>query len=263
MKPARLLVLAVALVAALAAALLVMRNPTPNPVVVERREPVQTVDVLVTAGDLPRGQTVKGEDVKWQAWPVDNKPTGAITRSEAPTASTDLVGSIVISSFVPGEPVRRDKLVKRDGNSFLSAILPAGMRAMAVSIDNRGTNAAGGFILPNDRVDVIKTYRDEEGGKSSGADAQVSETVLSNVRVLAIGQNVQDRGAEKTASGDTATLEVSASQAEILALAQKAGQILLALRSLSDAGQPEAVQDDAGKGLTIVRYGVARTVAKH
>jgi pilus assembly protein CpaB len=156
MKPARLLVLAVALVAAVVAALLVMRNPEPAPVVVERREAVQTVDVLVSAGELPRGQTLKGEDLRWQAWPVDNKPIGVITRSESPSATTELAGSIVTGGFLSGEPIRRDKVVKADGSGFLSAILPSGMRAVAVSIDMRGANSAGGFILPNDRVDVIK-----------------------------------------------------------------------------------------------------------
>lgn len=248
MKPARLLVLAVALVAAAVAALLVMRNPESQPVVVERREPVQTVDVLVASGELPRGQSLKGDDVKWQAWPVDNKPTGVITRSEAPSATGDLTGSIVTSGFLAGEPIRRDKLVKADGNGFMSAILPPGMRAVAVSIDTKGANSAGGFILPNDRVDVIKTYRDDEGSKAGGTDIQMSETVLSNVRVMAIGQNVQERSADKVVSGETATLEVTSTQAELLALAQKVGQISLALRSLSDAKQTEKLQMTGPEG---------------
>lgn len=262
MKPARLLVLAVALVAAAVAALLVMRNPEPAPVVVERREAVQTVDVLVASAELPRGQSLKGEDVKWQAWPVDNKPTGAITRTETPAANNDLIGSIVTSSFLSGEPIRRDKVVKADGNGFLSAILPAGMRAVAVAIDTRGTNSAGGFILPNDRVDVIKTYRDDEGSKAGGTDIQMAETVLSNVRVMAIGQNIQERSGDKVATGDTATLEVTASQAELLALSQKTGQLSLALRSLADAAQTDKTPDEVGSGITVVRYGVARSVAK-
>jgi pilus assembly protein CpaB len=119
MKPARLLVLAIALVAAAVAALLVMRNPEPAPIVVERREPVQTVDVLVAGADLPRGQNLKAEDLKWQAWPVANQPTGAMTRNEAPTALSELAGSIVTSRFLPGEPIRRDKLVKANGNAFM------------------------------------------------------------------------------------------------------------------------------------------------
>lgn len=262
MKPARLLVLVIALGAAAVAALLVMRSPEPPPVVVETHTPVRTTDVLVASGDIGRGQSLSGGNLRWQAWPADTIPTGAVSRAEAPNALADLSGSIVLSGFLPGEPIRRDKLVKADGSGFMSAILPSGMRAVAISIDTRGANSAGGFILPNDRVDVIKTARDEEGSKSSGADIQTAETVLSNVRVLAIGQNVQERGGEKVATGETATLEVTSSQAELLALAQKVGQLSLALRSLSDAGQTERVQEQDSGGLTIVRFGVARSVAK-
>jgi pilus assembly protein CpaB len=262
MKPARLLVLVIALVAASVAALLVMRSPEPPPVVVETHTPVRTADVLVASAELGRGQNLNSGSLKWQSWPADTVPVGAISRADAPNAVTDLTGSIVLSGFLSGEPIRRDKLVKADGTGFMSAILPAGMRAVAVSIDTRGANSAGGFILPNDRVDVIKTSRDDEGSKSSGGDIQTAETVLSNVRVLAVGQNVQERGADRVATGETATLEVSASQAELLALAQKVGQLSLALRSLSDAGQTERVQDDSNGGLTVVRYGVARSVAK-
>jgi pilus assembly protein CpaB len=263
MKPARLLVLAIALVAAGVAALLVMRTPEPAPVVVENIAPTPTVDVLVAGNELARGETLRADGMKWQAWPQDGRPTGAIVRSEMPNATSDLAGSLVLSGFLSGEPIRRDKLVKAEGNGFMSAILPSGMRAVAVSIDTRGANSAGGFILPNDHVDIIQTSRDNEGSKAGGSDIQVSETVLSNVRVLAIGQNIVERSGEKVATGETATLEVTASQAETLALAQKVGQLSLALRSLADAGHPERGQnDDPAGGLTVVRYGVARSVAK-
>jgi pilus assembly protein CpaB len=262
MKPARLLVLVIALVAAGVAALLVMRSPEPAPTVVEAQAPSRTVDMLVAGAEIARGQVLKPGDLKWQAWPADVTPAGGITRTDTPNAQADLTGSIVLSGFLAGEPIRRDKLVKADGTGFMSAILPAGMRAVAISIDTRGTNAAGGFILPNDRVDVIKTARDEEGSKATGSDIQTSETVLSNVRVLAIGQNIQERGGDKVVTGETATLEVTSSQAELLALSQRVGQLSLALRSIADAGRPERTDDDGAGGLTIVRYGMARSVAK-
>ena len=84
-------------------------------------------------------------------------------------------------------------------------------------------------MLPNDRVDLVRTYRDEEASKNGGGDVQVAETVLSNVRVLAIGQTVQERNGEKVVTGETATLEVTPQQAETLALAQKVGQLALVL----------------------------------
>lgn len=263
MKPARLVVLGVALLAASVAALLVMRSPAPSPVVLETRVPVQTTDILVASAELPRGQILKSGDLTWKPWPVDNQPTGTIARSGTTDVRDELQGSIVTSAFLPGEPMRRDKLVKTDGNAFMSAILPSGMRAVAISIDTRGANSAGGFILPSDRVDVIKTSRDEEGSRQGGGDLQKSETLLSNVKVLAIGQNVQEqKPGERVASGETATLEVTAAQAELLALSQKVGLLSLALRSLSDAGQTEANPDEGSGGLTIVRYGVARAVTK-
>lgn len=263
MKPARLLVLAISLAAAGGAALLVTRQPAPSkPVVVETPVPVKTVEILVASNDLPRGQTVKAQDLRWQEWPADYRPAGSFARGDAPDAVQDNIGAIVLGSIASGEPIRREKLVKAEGSGFMSAILPAGMRAMAISIDSRGSNSVGGFILPNDRVDVIRTYRDDESSKASGTDIQISETVLSNIRVLAIGANVQERAPEKTASGETATLEVTASQAEQLTLAQKVGQLSLALRSLADAGQPDRREEGTDAGLTIVRYGVARPVAK-
>ena len=263
MKPARLIVLLVALVAAAVAAILMMRSgPTPQQVVVERRAPVQTVDVLVAAVELPVGQTLKPGDIKWQPWPSDYVPAGAISRADVPAASDEVTGAIVRSNFLPGEPIRREKLVKANSNAFMSAILPSGMRAVAISIDTRGATSAGGFVLPNDRVDVLRTYRDEEASKG-GSDVQLSETILTNIRVLAIGQNIQERNGEKVVSGETATLEVTPGQAEQLTLAQKVGQLSLALRSLSDANAAAApVEEKTDGGVTIVRYGIARQAAR-
>jgi pilus assembly protein CpaB len=161
-----------------------------------------------------------------------------------------------------GEPIRREKLIRADGGGFMSAILPSGMRAVAITIDTRGATSAGGFILPNDRVDVIRTYRDDDASRSGGGDTQVSETLLNNIRVLAIGQTVQERNGEKVVTGETATLELTPAQAELVTLAQKVGQLSLALRSLVDANQPEAAIRREETGLTVVRYGVAKQAPK-
>ncbi len=163
------------------------------------------------------------------------------------------------SAFLSGEPIRREKLIKTDGTGFMSAILPSGMRAVAISIDNRGASSAGGFILPNDRVDIIRIYRDDETSRSGGSDVHRAETILSGIRVLAIGQNVQERNGEKVVTGETATLELSPAQAEQITLGQKIGQLSLALRSLADANKPqEAVRDDRDGAMTIVRHGVPK-----
>ncbi len=263
MKPARLLVLVTALGAAGVAAMIMMRSNAPGPVVVETTTvPSRAIDVLVAANDLPVGQVLKPADMRWQPWPADLAPAAALTRENAPNAATEFEGALVRTSFLGGEPIRREKLVKADGSGFMSAILPSGMRALAISIDTRGATSAGGFVLPNDRVDVLRIYRDEEASKAGGSDVQVAETILSNIRVLAIGQNVQERQGEQVVTGETATLELSPSQAETLALAQRTGQLSLALRSLADAKQVASRDDRAEQNLTVIRAGVARSAPK-
>ncbi len=263
MKPARIIVLAVAVLAAGGAAMLILQTPPSETVVVERKEPVRTTDVLVAAIELPTGHTIKPGDIRWLPWPSDYVPAGVVTRGDGQAVTAEIEGSIVRNGLLVGEPIRREKLVRANSNAFMSAILPAGMRAVAISIDTRGATSAGGFVLPNDRVDVIRTYRDDESSKSGGADVQNSETILPNIRVLAIGQNIQERGGEKVVTGETATLEVTPAQAEALALAQKTGQLSLALRSLADAAVTETVREEKNDGgLTVVRYGVARQVSR-
>ena len=138
------------------------------------------------------------------------------------------------------------------------------MRAVAISIDSRGASSAGGFILPNDRVDIIRTFRDDESSRAGGVDVHMSETILTNIRVLAIGQNIQERNGEKVVTGETATLELTPAQAEMITLAQKIGHLSLALRSLADANQTQDAprSDRAESALTVVRYGVAKQSPK-
>ncbi|MDJ1157646.1 Flp pilus assembly protein CpaB [Chelatococcus sp. SYSU_G07232] len=259
MKPARLLVLGIALVAGVAAAYLAAGKKAPAPVVKVEAPRPNTSDVLVTAVEVPMGNGLKAGDLRWQAWPADSVPPGVILRKDRPGAIEELTGAIARTALLNGEPVRSERLIKTDGTGFMSAILPSGMRAVAISIDNRGASSAGGFVLPNDHVDVIRTYRDEEASKAQGIDVYVSETILRNVRVLAIGQTVQERNGDKVVTGETATLEVDPSQAEVLTLAQKVGHISLVLRSLADVNQtgiPLASAEDGA--LTVVRYGVPK-----
>jgi pilus assembly protein CpaB len=136
----------------------------------------------------------------------------------------------------------------------MAAILPAGMRAISTEIDPK--SAAGGFILPNDRVDVILTRRN----RTSGGDQRVSDTLLHNVRVLAIGQVIEIKKNENVANGKTATLELTPEQAESLALASSMGEISLVLRSLSDArvtgeGNGEGLNKNRRSSVTTLRYG--------
>ncbi|KMO32134.1 pilus assembly protein CpaB [Methylobacterium variabile] len=268
MKSSRLLLISVAVVTG-AGAYIVMSGreppPAPAPAPVAAPAPaIEMVEVLVAAAELPMGQSLKAPDLRWQPWPKAAAGDGFLQRSGAPTALEDTVGSIVRSPLLAGEPIRREKLIKANGSGFLSAILPSGMRAVAITIDARGANTAGGFILPNDRVDVLRTYRDEDSSRVGGGDVQVSDTILTNIRVLAVGQTVQERNGERVVTGDTATLELTPSQAEAVTLAQKVGQLSLALRSLADAGQTaQAVVEPQGEGgVTVVRYGVAKQMPR-
>jgi pilus assembly protein CpaB len=263
MKPAKIAVLGVAASAAIGAALLMGRGSPPPPPPPQVPVPVvSTNDVLVAAGELQLGQTVRAQDLRWQPWPADMVPAGSIRRSSEPGALDDTAGSIVRNGFLNGEPIRREKLIKANGSGFMSAILPSGMRAVAISIDTRGATSAGGFVLPNDRVDLIRTYRDDEGSRAGGGDIHLSETILTNIRVLAIGQNVQERNGDKVVTGETATLELTPGQAEVVTLAQKTGQLSLALRSLADAQRVEETREERDAGLLVVRYGVAKQAPK-
>lgn len=263
MKPARLAILAIALLAGGAAAYLMSAGepePTPAPVVMVPG--IKTTDVLVAAAEVPMGQTLKPGDLRWQAWPAESASEGLIKRSDSPKALEDTAGAIARSAFLAGEPIRREKIIRADGSGFMSAILPSGKRAIAITIDTRGATSAGGFVLPNDRVDLIRTYRDEEASRGSGSDVQRAETILSNVRVLAIGQNVQEKNGEKVVTGETATLELTPAQAEQVSLAQRSGQISLALRSLTDVNQAETPREErSDRRLNVVRFGVQKPVS--
>ncbi len=249
MSAARIIILAIALVAGLAAALLISR-PSKTPAVT-KYEPAPTMEVLVAAVDVPVGNRLTASDLRWIAWPLASLPTGVIRREDAPEGEAEFVGQVARAQLFGSEPIRREKLIRTDAAGFLSAILPAGKRAVAITTDSRGANTAGGFILPNDRVDVISTTRDDN---SKDGSPPFSEAILVNVRVLAIGQNVQEKNGDKVVVGETATLELEPNQVDIVTLAQKTSSLSLVLRSLQDAGDQNAPASEGG--MTLVRYGV-------
>lgn len=256
MKPARLAVLGIAILAGCGAALLMSgeekpSEPTPA-AKIEPAAPVPMSEVLVAAAELPMGQTLKPEDLRWMPWPEQALSPGLIDRRTAPKGLEDAVGSIIRTGFAANEPIRPERLVKA-GSGFMSAILPPGLRAVAITTDTRGSSSAGGFILPNDHVDVIKT-------SNEGSD-QFAETILTDVRVLAIGQIVQEKGKENVATAETATLALTPSQAETITLAQKVGQLSLVLRSIQDSNRTASIADDEAStegAMTVVRFGVAK-----
>jgi len=252
MNPARIAVLAVAIVAGGIAAYLVSgsdEKPAPAPVA-----QLPTVDVLVAKNEIGLGQSVKPDDLQWQTWPAATASSNFITRTNRPEATKEVTGSIARSPFIAGEPIREPKLVKADGSGFMAAILPTGMRAISTEISPE--TGAGGFILPNDRVDVILTKREK-----TGTDAVNSEIILSNVRVLAIDQAPKEQEGKNTVVGKTVTLELKPEQAETLARARQMGTLSLALRSIADVRMVEDDEDGGmrsrrGQGVNVIRYGV-------
>jgi len=260
MKPVRIAIIGIALAAGMGAAYLAsgMRQPAPDTQVAQP-EKVPASDVLVASTDLPLGIKVGAADLKWLPWPQEGLSAGLITRKEAPDAINQYAGSIVREGFVANEPIRKEKLIRSDAG-FLAAILPEGKRALAISIDQRGSNSAGTLILPNDHVDVIHIFKDWRASKAQGTDVYDTETLLQNVRVLAIGPNIEEKNGERVAVGETATLELDPRQVNAIALAQRNGTLSLALRSVVDDKTGEVVALDSDKQFSVVRYGVETTV---
>ena len=263
MKPARLAVLGIALAAGSGAAFLMSGGDPPPPAPAKAELPPPPVsEVLVASADAGMGQILQASDLRWQRWPEVALAPGYIGRKDNPKALEETVGASVRSPFLAGEPIRAQKLV-RPSSGFMAAILPAGMRAVAIVTDSRGTNSAGGFILPNDRVDVIRTFRDDAKSRASNGDVQRSQTILTDVRVLAVGQLIQEKNGTNVVTGETATLALTPGQAEKITLAQKVGSLSLALRSLADSGRPpEAEPAPQEAALTVMRFGVSRQQAR-
>lgn len=262
MKASRLLVLVVALVAGVIAALLAVKmSNRPEPVVAVAA-PIaapapETVDVLVAGGDIGTGKRVAAGDFIWQPFPKAGIVEAFITRTAHPNAATDYADWAVRASFYKGEPVNEQKLLKAD-RGFMSVILTPGMRASAVEV--KAVSTAGGFILPNDHVDIILT---RAAPKGVNADPYVSETILTNIRILAVDQQVADnKESASMLAKDTVTLELTPRQSEILAQSQQLGVLSLALRALRDRDTPIAeVEGEAGGSVRVVRYGVSSTVS--
>jgi pilus assembly protein CpaB len=251
MKTAQIIVLGIALSAGGVAAYLASGGSEPKPVAVEQPQ-LPTVDVLVAKSDIALGQTVTPADVQWQTWPQATASDKFIRRADRPDGNTQVAGSIARAPFIAGEPIRDPKLVKANGSGFMAAVLPGGMRAVSTEISPE--TGAGGFILPNDRVDVLLSRRMKN---SEGGDVISSEIILNDIRVLAIDQAPKEKDGQSSVIGRTATLELKPAQATALARARQAGVISLALRALVDANKPKVQStENSGDGMITVFRGV-------
>jgi len=264
MRAARLVVLGVAVAAGGLAAYFAAgsKPPPPPPPVAAAPPPLPTVEVLVAKSDLGRGQVIANQDVGWQTWPADAANPSFIRKGDRPNAVDDFVGAIVRVAMLAGDPIRPPYVVMAKGSGFMAAVLPKGMRAVAVDISPE--SGAGGFILPDDRVDVVLTRRDRAAERATGVEKFTSDTILRNVRVLAVDQNIEEKGGTKTVIGKTATLELTQSQAETIELSHQLGTLSLTLRSLLDsAASPEDEPDDKRGSINTVRFGVSTAGTGH
>lgn len=242
MAPSRAIILGIAVATAIGAGYVAKNMSTPPPPVVidsgAQAPAIRLTEVLVLDGDVPMGTGI-GAVLAWQSWPSSGIGEGFILRDNEPNALEELSGSIARVPLYDGEPLRRSKLIG-EGQSFMSSILPSGKRAVATQI--AADTSAGGFILPNDFVDVIMTRTASNG---SGGDGFITETILKNIRVLAIDQAIQeDEEGRRVRVGSTATLELTPQQAEIITVAQQmADRLTLALRAVVDT--QEVIEDEA------------------
>ena len=260
MKQVQIIGFAVALVAGGAAFWLSRSLTQPPPKQnVPLTQALETVQVLVARTDIGLGQVASESNFRWQEWPKQGVSPSFLTRQAKPRAPTDLSGSIARTSITANEPITQNKLIKPGSGGVLAAILTPGMRAFSIKISEH--TSVGRLILPNDHVDIMLASRSRGRSSGGGSSEEVNvEVILRNIRVLAIGQNIEVREGRKNADGNVAALELSPSQAETVAQATLRGELSLALRSVADIGSSEARAEERGKdrgnSVKVLRYGV-------
>jgi pilus assembly protein CpaB len=290
MGPVRIAVIVVAGIAAIALAFLVqgMLAPKPGPTapaVAAAPPPRPMAQVLVAKTDLPIGHRIVAADLTWQSWPVEALNANFITDGSAPApepqgaqkqmkkaeqAAQDIVGSdgpiqalegsMVKEPLLANEPITPRKIVRAGQTGYMAVVLQPGMRAISIPVT--AETGAGGFILPGDRVDVMQAREGDKDDK--GAKSLITEALLRNVRVLAIDQTLNPADDAKTVVGAVATLEVAASDVDVLVRGRKQGEMVLALRSYADIGGPSGRGGpgaQANQTVQIVRAGAMTEVA--
>lgn len=266
MKPARIILLLVAIVAGGLAAFLVTRGGRPAPQQIVQTELVEEAktQILVAKTPIGVGERLSVASLEWQDWPEGAVRPEYVTISAMPEAPVDLTGAVARFEFFPGEPIREAKLVRAD-QGYLSAVLSEGMRGVSVGVS--AVSSAGGFVVPNDHVDVLLTTQTQSG--------QQSEVILANVRVLAIGTRLGEMGATGGQedpnspaptpvtfdSATIATLELTPGQAETLINASTLGQLSLALRSVVDFNNNTVAEvPDSNQTVRLIRFGKEQSV---
>ena len=264
MNMSRIIIVVAALVAAGIAGL-VARSLFGEQAPAEAAAPVTKVQILVTAREIEAGSKLTSADLKWVPWPKDAMDATYIAQDAQPGAIEELErAAIARVTLVTGQPVTVKNVVTAEGGGFMAAMLTPGKRAFGIEVNEE--RGAGGFILPNDRVDVIMTRK---AGQDGAGQAQYqSVTVLRDIRVLAVNQTAGDENSEKAIVPKTVTIEVTEKEAEALALSDAMGDLSLTLRSLTqpEGGSGPANDVDASNrpgagGVAVLRYGMPPRVS--
>ena len=259
MNTSRVIILGVAALAAGGAALLARGLLGGGTEKVKAAPPPVTGEVLVASSDLQPGAALLPSSVRWQDWPKSSVDSSFITNSQDPSIDHIVSGAVVRAPIVAGQPITSSMMVHADSAGFLAAIVTPGMRAVGIAISTESD--AGGFILPNDRVDVIVTVQVSDNPKRFA-----SRTILNDVRVLAVDQTFKQDNNQKSVLAKTATLELTPRQSELIERAESSGTLSLALRALGDsAAAAKSVADSSGQAeggpVDVIRYGLSRPTA--
>ena len=216
--------------------------------------------VLVARATLPAGTLLNREHVEWRAWPAKGVSKAYVVKGKRKIE--DFINAVVRKGIAAGEPITEGRVAKPGERGFMAAVLTPGMRAVSVRVD--ATSGIAGFVFPGDRIDLILTHKVKVAKAGRAAIRRVSETVLTGVRVLAVDQSTNDvDGKPKIAK--TATLEVTAKQVELVAVAAQLGKLSLSLQSLPSGGSKghaKASQSGpARRGHSVTRdYEVSRVI---
>jgi pilus assembly protein CpaB len=217
--------------------------------------------VLVAHEAITRGQILKPADLAWQPWPEGGIGRAYIQEGTKPIG--DFAGWVARDPFGPGDPITESKIVAPGNHGFLAAVLRPGMRAVSVPVT--ATSAVSGFVLPGDQVDIlVEQTLPAAGGKGGDYQHKAAETVLDNVRVIAVDQKLDSKGGDVVAA-HTATLEVTPKQSEMIAVASEMGKLSLSLRGLVGLPTEDAAADSskgAGSGSSTLDSEVSRLLPK-
>lgn len=185
--------------------------------------------VLVARKSLSAGVILSAPHLEWKTWPDDGVSKSYIVQGRGKVSDKSLHGSVLRRVVGGGEPITEDRVVKPGERGFLAAVLTQGMRAVSVPVT--ATSGISGFVFPGDRIDLILAHNFQSGEGAERKINRASETLLTDVRVLAVDQKTETKAGAATVA-KTATLEVTPKQAEMIAVSVKLGELSLSLRSL-------------------------------